>query len=120
MSAHGWVDLQRNARAELTRLVHGFTDLQLDEFHFPSAGQRSVRWFCTELLTEVTFHRWDLARSLGESRPLDGALASYLLPFMLDPSQPLYAQLRASVPAFALLTHGDGQWIVDRPPRARS
>jgi hypothetical protein len=50
---------------------------------------------------------------LGESRPLDGALAGYLLPFMLDPELALFAQLRAPAPvSFALVTEGDG-WIVD-------
>jgi uncharacterized protein (TIGR03083 family) len=114
MSAQGWVDLQRNARAELTRLVGSFTDAELDAFQFPHPqGQRSVRWFCTQLLTEVTFHRWDLGRSLGESRPLDGALAAYLLPFMLDPAQPLYAHLRASAAStFCLMTEDDGWTVV--------
>jgi uncharacterized protein (TIGR03083 family) len=114
MSPGGWVDLQRNARFELTRLVAGFTDVQLEEFHFPHPqGQRTVGWFCTQLLTEVAFHRWDLGHALGESRPLDPALATYLLPFMLDPVQPLYAHLRAPTStSFALLTDDDG-WSVD-------
>lgn len=110
MAPQDWADLQRNARAELTRLVMGLTDEQLDELHFPHPqGQRSVAWFCTQLLTEVTFHRWDLGRALGETRPLDDALATYLLPFMLDPAQSLYAQLRAGTPTgFTLLTDTDG------------
>jgi uncharacterized protein (TIGR03083 family) len=113
MSPQGWVDLQRDARTELTRLVAGMTDIQLDEYQFPHPqGERSVRWFCTQLLTEVTFHRWDLGRALGESGPLDEALAQYLLPFMLDPAQPLYARLRAPVPtSFALVTPVD-RWEV--------
>ena len=113
MSPQGWVDLQRNARAELKGLVASFTDGQLDELQFPHPqGQRSVGWFCTQLLTEVAFHRWDLGRALGESRPLDRWLAEYLLPFMLDPTQPLYAQLRAATPtSFALATESDG-WLV--------
>jgi uncharacterized protein (TIGR03083 family) len=113
MSPQGWVDLQRTARAELTRLVAGMADAQLNEFHFPHPqGDRTVRWFCTQLLTEVTFHRWDLGRALGESRPLEEGLARYLLPFMLDSAQPLYAHLRAPRPtSFALVTTDDG-WQV--------
>ncbi|MBV9578996.1 MAG: maleylpyruvate isomerase family mycothiol-dependent enzyme, partial [Chloroflexi bacterium] len=106
MSPDGWAQLQRTARGELTRVVAALTDAELEEFHFPHPqGQRSISWFCTQLLTEVTFHRWDLGRSLRESRPLDSALASYLLPFMLDPAQPLYAQLRATPStSFTLVT----------------
>jgi uncharacterized protein (TIGR03083 family) len=107
------VDLQRNARAELTRLVAGLTDPQLEELEFPHPqGQRNVRWFCTQLLTEVAFHRWDLDHALGVVCPLDDDLAVYLLPFILDPTQPLYAQLRAPNPtSFALITDADS-WIV--------
>jgi uncharacterized protein (TIGR03083 family) len=43
MSPLGWVDLQRNARTELTRLVAGMTDAQLDEFNFPHPGDGSMR-----------------------------------------------------------------------------
>ena len=91
MDAQGWVTLQRNAYNDLTRLVGGLTDEQLEQFDFPHPqGQRSVRWFCTQLLAEVAFHRWDLAWSLGARAPLDDELGTYLLPFLLDPAESLF------------------------------
>jgi len=96
MDAAGWVTLQQSAYAELVRLVGGLSDRQLEQFDFPHPqGQRSVRWFCTQLLAEVAFHRWDLDRSLGDQGPLDDDLAAYLLPFLLDPVEPLFGQRRA-------------------------
>ena len=96
MDATGWVALQRDAYRDLSRLVADLSDAQLEDFDFPHPqGQRSVRWFCTQLLAEVAFHRWDLARSLGGQEPLDDQLASYLLPFLLDPTESLFGQRRA-------------------------
>ncbi|HLZ27311.1 MAG TPA: maleylpyruvate isomerase family mycothiol-dependent enzyme [Chloroflexota bacterium] len=96
MRPDGWVTLQRDAYADLTRVVGELTDAQLERFDFPHPqGQRSVRWFCTQLLAEVAFHRWDLERSLGGREPLDDDLATYLLPFLLDPTEPLFGLRRA-------------------------
>ena len=54
-----------------------------------------MRWFCTQLLTEVAFHRWDLGYSLGQRGPLSEELGAYLLPFMLDPDEPVFAGRRS-------------------------
>ena len=91
-----WVTLQRDAYQDMRRLVDKLTDAQLEQFDFPHPqGQRSVRWFCTQLLAEVAFHRWDLDWSLGQDAPLDDDLATYLLPFLLDPTESLFGLRRA-------------------------
>lgn len=97
MPQSGWVTLQREAYRDMRRLVGQFTDAQLEQFDFPHPqGQRNVRWFCTQLLAEVAFHRWDLDWSLGGRDPLDDELATYLLPFLLDPAEPLFGLRCAS------------------------
>jgi uncharacterized protein (TIGR03083 family) len=110
----GWVQLQRATYADLTRQVSDFSDEQLERLTFPHPqGQRSVRWFCTQLLTEVAFHRWDLDWSLGGRDPLDDELATYLLPFMLDPAEPLFGLRRApnGTQTFSLAGTGMG-WVL--------
>jgi uncharacterized protein (TIGR03083 family) len=106
-----WVRLQRDAYADLTRRVAELHDEQLERFDFPHPqGQRSVRWFCTQLLAETAFHRWDLDWSLGARSPLDDELATYLLPFLLDPAEPLFGQRCASSGSetFSLASAGMG------------
>ena len=91
-----WVTLQRNAYQRFSQLVADLTDEQLKRSTSRiRQGQRSIRWFCTQLLAEIAFHRWDLERSLGSQAPLDDGLAAYLLPFLLDPAEPLFGSLRA-------------------------
>ncbi len=81
---------------------------QLEECTFPhNMGERSIRWYCSQLLSEVSFHRWDLDRSLGNTRPLENALAEHLLPFMLDEHEGLFARRRA--------TGADQSFIVGTP-----
>jgi uncharacterized protein (TIGR03083 family) len=114
MTPAAWVDLQRNAYQHLTRIVAELTDDQLDQLHFPHPqGQRSIRWFCTQLLAEVAFHRWDLAASLGSDAALDDTLAAYLLPFLLDPAEPLFGMLRTqSGDAQFSLTSTSRTWVL--------
>ena len=104
-----WVTLQRNAYQRFSQLVADLTDEQLEQFDFPHPqGQRSIRWFCTQLLAEIAFHRWDLERSLGGQAPLDDGLAAYLLPFLLDPAEPLFGSLRAPSGAETFRLESDG------------
>jgi uncharacterized protein (TIGR03083 family) len=96
MDPSGWVSLQRDAYQQLTALVADLSDTRLEQSTFPHPqGHRSIRWFCTQLLAEVGFHRWDLEWSLGGQEPLDDQLATYLLPFLLDPAEPLFGLRRA-------------------------
>jgi uncharacterized protein (TIGR03083 family) len=114
MTPTAWVDLQRNAYQQLTRIVAELTNQQLEQLHFPHPqGQRSIRWFCTQLLAEVAFHRWDLAASLGSDPALDDTLAAYLLPFLLDPAELLFGMRRSqSGDAQFSLTSTGRTWVL--------
>lgn len=87
----GWSAHGRDCCQRITQIVAGLSDDQLDRCTFPHPfGERSIGWFCTQLLTEVAFHRWDLNRSLGQDGPLPEDLAAYVLPFMLDRDEPVF------------------------------
>jgi uncharacterized protein (TIGR03083 family) len=119
MDAAGWVTLQQTAYQDLTRLVGNLTEEQLEQLAFPHPqGQRSVRWFCTQLLAEVAFHRWDLETSLGGDGPLDDELAAYLLQFLLDPAEPLVGLRRApnGTATFAVVSNAMG-WVLTATER---
>lgn len=110
MSPTQWVELHRSAFAEIRRVVGDLSDDDLERCTFPHPqGERSIRWFCTQLLAEVTFHRWDLGHSLDAVGPLDEALASYLLPFLLDTAEPLFGGLRSPSDVQAFRVASDGQ-----------
>jgi len=114
MSPEQWVELQRAAYAEIRTVVGGLSDSQLEECTFPHPqGERSIRWFCTQLLAEVAFHRWDIEYSLGTREPLDEALASYVLLFLLDSAEPLFGGLRSAsdVQRFRVATPYTG-WVL--------
>src|SRR5262245_24544562 len=75
-----WSEHGRACRQRIAETVSGLTDEELGRYTFPHPfGERTVRWFCTQLLTEVVFHRWDLGYSLGQPGPLPEALAAYVL-----------------------------------------
>jgi uncharacterized protein (TIGR03083 family) len=114
MHPAGWVSLQQDAHQHLIRLVADLTDEQLEQLNFPHPqGRRSIRWFCTQLLAEVAFHRWDLDRSLGGHERLEDGLATYLLPFLLHPAEPLIGQRRApnGAETFSLASNGM-RWVL--------
>lgn len=97
MRPAGWVHLHEHDFGEIVRIVRRLTDDELERFTFPHPqGERPVSWFCTQLLAEVAFHRWDLETSLGGEGRLDDALAAYLLPFLLDPARPLVGPKKSS------------------------
>jgi uncharacterized protein (TIGR03083 family) len=107
MTPAEWVELHRSAFAEIRHVVGELSDDDLERRTFPHPqGERSIRWFCTQLLAEVAFHRWDLECSLGARAPLDEATAGYLLPFLLDTAEPLFGGLRSpsDVQAFRVAT----------------
>ena len=98
--------------------MSGLTDEQLGQYTFPHPfGERSVRWFCTQLLTEVVFHRWDLGYSLGQRGPLPEALGAYVLPFMLDRDEPVFAARRTQGghEVYTLVSDG-GSWKITVTP----
>lgn len=114
-----WGDLYEQNVEELTALVNGLSDPQMDTFTFPHPqGVRPVRWYCTQILAESTFHRWDLDTSLGYRGPLDEELAAYLLPFLLDTDRHLFAARRAPAgePVTFALTVGDTHYALSCTP----
>jgi uncharacterized protein (TIGR03083 family) len=91
----GWAEHGRECCRRIIEMVSGLTEGQLGQYTFPHPfGERSVRWFCTQLLAEVGFHRWDLGHSLGQPGPLSEELGAYLLPFLLDRDEPVFASRR--------------------------
>ena len=127
MSVAEWVQLQRSACGEITATVASLSNDQLEAFTFPHPqGQRSVRWFCTQLLTEMAFHRWDLERSLGGRTGLDADIAEYLLPFLLDSYAPIIGMIQSetgssftlatSNRAWTLVTDAAGTRVSEIPP----
>jgi len=114
----GWAEHGRECCRRITEIVSGLTDEQLGRYTFPHPfGERSVRWFCTQLLTEVGFHRWDLAYSLGQRGPLSEELGAYVLPFMLDRDEPVFAARRtqASQEVYTLVSDV-GSWKLTVTP----
>ena len=112
-ATHGQACCQR-----IRETVSGLTDEQLGRYTFPHPfGERSVRWFCTQLLTEVAFHRWDLGYSLGERGPLPEALGAYLLPFMLDRDESIFAARRSAAGREVYTLDSDaGRWTITVTP----
>jgi uncharacterized protein (TIGR03083 family) len=93
----GWAEHGRACCQRITEIVSGLTDAELERYTFPHPfGERSVRWFCSQLLAEVGFHRWDLGYSLGQRGPLAEALGAYLLPFLLDREEPVFGGRRTA------------------------
>jgi uncharacterized protein (TIGR03083 family) len=114
----GWVEHGRTCCQRITETVSGLTDEQLGQYTFPHPfGERNVRWFCTQLLTEVVFHRWDLGYSLGQRGPLPEALGAYILPFMLDRDEPVFAARRTlgGHEVYTLVSDG-GSWKLSCTP----
>ena len=113
MPAAEWVQLQRSACSQISATVESLSNDQLEAFTFPHPqGQRSVRWFCTQLLTEMTFHRWDLERSLGGRAGLEDDVAEYLLPFLLDPHEPIIGTIRSETGSSFALATSDRAWTL--------
>ncbi|MFN0071737.1 MAG: maleylpyruvate isomerase family mycothiol-dependent enzyme [Chloroflexota bacterium] len=115
MTPADWAALQRSEYGQLSRIIGGLSDADLEEMSFPHPqGERPVSWYCTQLLAETTFHRWDLEHSLGADGPLDDALAAYLLPFLLEPSRLLFGAKRSDGPSQSFtVSDGEHQWTLN-------
>jgi uncharacterized protein (TIGR03083 family) len=114
----GWAEHGRTCYRRVVETVSGLSDEQLERYTFPHPfGERCVRWFCTQLLTEVVFHRWDLGYSLGQRGPLPEALGAYILPFMLDRDEPVFAARRSpgGRGVYTLVSDG-GSWRIAVTP----
>jgi uncharacterized protein (TIGR03083 family) len=119
MGPQGWAGHARACCGRIAETVAGLTDAQLAQHTFPHPfGERNVRWFCTQLLTEVAFHRWDLGHSLGERGPLPEALGAYILPFMLDRDEPVFASRKTSADREVYTLVSDaGSWKLTATPQ---
>lgn len=116
--SQGWAAHARACCQRIIETVSGLTDEQLGRYTFPHPfGERSVRWFCTQLLTEVAFHRWDLGYSLGQRGPLSEALGAYVLPFMLDRDEPVFDARQTQVGHEVYTLASDtGSWKITVTP----
>jgi uncharacterized protein (TIGR03083 family) len=111
MSAAEWVELQRSACGEITASVASLSNDQLEAFTFPHPqGQRSVAWFCTQLLAEMAFHRWDLDRSIGNRTGLEDNVAEHLLSFLLDTHEPIIGMIRSETESSFILATSSRAW----------
>jgi uncharacterized protein (TIGR03083 family) len=124
MGPAGAAALQRSQVDELMDLVQTLDEAQLNKLGKHPIGPRTIAWMCNQRLVEVAVHRWDLQRSLGQERPMEAGLSSYLLAFMLDPELPSLlarpAAEGAAAETFRLTSTGDGTtWRVTAGPEGR-
>jgi uncharacterized protein (TIGR03083 family) len=122
--ARAAAERQAREHEQFASLIGGLPDADLDKLAAHPAGQRPIAWACSQRLAEVAFHYWDLRRSLGHDGPLDADLASYLLPFMLDPAQTsiMVSAMPQGAPAetIRLTSTTDGSaWRVTASPDGR-
>jgi uncharacterized protein (TIGR03083 family) len=74
--------------AEVEQLYERLDADQLEAICYHRRGNRSARWYVQHRLGEVAFHRWDVQRSLGRQAALDGEVAAFLLPMLLESNVP--------------------------------
>lgn len=104
--------LLREEQDEFATLIGDLPDEKLETLAFPHPmGPRSLNWYCSQKLSEVAFHYWDLQRSLGGNPTLDPALAKQLLGHLLNPERPLLARKPLDGgPLTFVLTDGTSSW----------
>src|SRR5215212_3656176 len=114
MTPPQWADQQRRQYAELCQLVNGLSEADVAGKIFPHPmGDRSIAWFCTQLLAETAFHRWDLNHSLGANGPLEPETEKYLRTFLLNPAEHLFIRCHSdSTPEAFTLSDGDHRWVL--------
>lgn len=120
----GCAELQAKQFEEYAALVSGLSAADEDKTGWWGGGcQRTIRWGSSQRLVEVTYHHWDLWRSLGEDVPLPRPVARHVLAYRLDPWQSPMFRYRpadgAQVQAFQLRCLPDGAtWRVSLSPEA--
>jgi uncharacterized protein (TIGR03083 family) len=120
----GAAERQQRETDEFIQLVQGLPDADLEhKLGGHMAGPRPISWACTQRLVEAAYHHWDLRRSLGQDAPLADDLATYLLPFMLDPrGSNIMTKPAEGAPAtsFRLNSSTDGSaWRISVGPQGR-
>src|SRR5581483_1154624 len=82
------VSILDQTTADLEGVLERLTPEQLEALCFHPAGNRSARWYAQQRLAEIAFHQWDLLHSLGRDPVIDPAVASFLLPMLLESNLP--------------------------------
>lgn len=115
MTPKDWAELSRSQYAQIAATIGVCTDAALDEYTFPHPqGERPLSWYCTQLLAETTYHRWDVEHSLGATGSLNDDLAAYLLPFLLEPSRQLFGAKKCEGPVQSfIVATPDRRWQLD-------
>ena len=110
---------------EFEAVYAGLSETQLDTVCWHRRGNRSIRWYAAHRLAEVSFHGWDLEKSLGRPAHFSDAVAKLLLPTLLESNVPrTYAaglsQARGSGERYLLQVSGDPSagWLVTIEPDA--
>jgi len=69
-------------------LIANLDEAGLSTVAFHRRGIRPVRWFAAHRLAEISFHGWDLQRSLGQDAIYGEDVARLLLPTLLESNAP--------------------------------
>jgi uncharacterized protein (TIGR03083 family) len=107
--------------ADLEAALERLTPKQLEAICYHPAGNRSARWYAQQRLAEIAFHQWDLLASLGRDATVDGEVASFLLPMLLESNLPrIYQRGPKGEGRFRLVAQDapDQRWLLVATPEA--
>jgi uncharacterized protein (TIGR03083 family) len=107
--------------ADLEAALERLSPEQLEAICYHPAGNRSARWYAQQRLAEIAFHQWDLLHSLGRDATLDPAVASFLLPMLLESNLPrIYQRGPKGEGRFRLVAQDapDQSWLLVATPEA--
>ena len=106
---------------DLEAVLERLSPEQLEAICYHPAGNRSARWYAQQRLAEIAFHQWDLLHSLGRDATLDPAVASFLLPMLLESNLPrIYQRGPKGEGRFRLVAQDapDQRWLMVARPEA--
>jgi uncharacterized protein (TIGR03083 family) len=118
MTPPEWAAQQRREYAEICQIVNGLSEPDAASMIFPHPqGDRSIGWFCTQLLAETAFHRWDLDHSLGATGSLAPETEGYLRTFLLNPAEHLFVRCHTDGGSETFtLSDGESRWVLRADP----
>jgi uncharacterized protein (TIGR03083 family) len=82
------VSILDQTTADLAAALERLSPEQVEAICYHPAGNRPARWYAQQRLAEIAFHQWDLSHSLGRDATIDPAVATFLLPMLLESNLP--------------------------------